>query len=305
MAIIISNTNFETVINSTINIKYSYLFPALIFYMSSFFVRALRWQFILFPIKAVSYSISYRIIIIGWMTNNILPARIGEIVRAYLIGKKEKISKTSSLATIVLERVFDGITLLIILLIFSISLPLPNLIKDIVIFSSCLFFIALSALLSLRFFGSRMARFLHVIPERFQKKILIHFDNFNSGLRVLSLNGIAFLKLVVYSIVIWLLEGSMYYFVLESFGLNLDFYVAFFLLAVVNLGILVPAAPGYIGTFQFFSIMALSIFGIDKNTGFSVSIVLHALQYFPITFLGLYYLGKEGIKLSNIARVKQ
>ena len=303
LAVIIYKINFQELVAAFYQASYPYLLPALILYMGSFFIRALRWKFILQPLKTISLGSSFSIIMIAWMANNVLPARMGEFVRAYVIGKKEHISVSASLATIVIERVFDGLTLVGFLVILLCFYPFPDWVKRIGYLSALLFIFALICLIALKNWHDFIAnniikKFTTYLPDKINKIIIGFAGRFVDGLQCLS-SGRRLIVVIIYSLLVWVLEGLMYYYVIRSFNLNLLTYASFFLLTVTNLGLIVPSAPGYVGTFQFFSILSLKVFGIDKNVALSFSIALHALQYLPVTLLGLIYLNKEGLKLTE------
>ena len=125
LVIFFRKIDLVTIWNSFLSVEYLYVIPLVVFNIFSFWVRAKRWQYLLAPIKKIKISPLFHATAIGFLANNILPARIGELVRAYVLGSKEKISKTSSFATIVVERLFDGFTILLLFLVVILFLPFP------------------------------------------------------------------------------------------------------------------------------------------------------------------------------------
>ena len=104
--------------------NYLFIVPGLGLYLISVLFRTLRWQYLLAPMKALAVKRLYPVVVVGYMANNILPVRLGEVVRAYYVGEREKVSKVAALATIAVERVFDGLTLLFFAAVVSLFLPL-------------------------------------------------------------------------------------------------------------------------------------------------------------------------------------
>ena len=104
----------------------------------------------------------------------------------------------------------------------------------------------------------------------------------------------------VFSILSWIAEGGTYYVIGLAFDLNLPVYVAVVTLAIVNFGILIPAGPGYVGTFEFFCVSALSLVSVDKSVALSYALVLHAVLFLPITVIGMMYFVKDQVSLAEI-----
>jgi uncharacterized protein (TIRG00374 family) len=285
--------------------NYWFIIPNVILGIFTMWMRAVRWKYMVNPIKKVGLGRLFSSVMIGFMANNVLPARLGEFIRAYSLGTKEKISKSASFATIVVERVFDGFSILFILWATLLLFPFPDWVKrgsnlflamnlGILAF---LIFLEIKTDSTFRFFQS-IFKFL---PHKLRTKAEEVFLKFISGLKVFR-DVSSLVWILTWSVLIWIVTGISNYFVFLAFGLNPPIEVSFILLVVVCLGVMLPAAPGFVGTFQFFSIVALARFGYDKNIALPFSIVLHACQYFPITLLGLYYLKKEHLSLKTLEK---
>jgi uncharacterized protein (TIRG00374 family) len=244
-------------------------------------------------------------VMIGFMANNVLPARLGEFVRAYSLGTKECISKSASFATIVVERLFDGISILFILWITLLLFPFPDWVKK----GSNLFLILNSALFFLLVFlevkTDATLKFLQSIfkflPHRLSTKAQEILLKFVSGLKVFR-DVPSLIWILAWSILIWLVVGISNYFIFLVFDLHPPIQASFILLVIVSLGVMLPASPGFVGTFQFFCIVSLATFGYDKNVALPFSLVLHASSYFPVTLLGLYYLRREHLSLKTLEK---
>jgi hypothetical protein len=285
--------------------NYWFIIPNVILVLFSMWMRALRWKYMVNPIKKVGLGRLFSSVMIGFMANNVLPARLGEIIRAYSLGSKEKISKSASFATIVVERLFDGISILFILWVTLLLFPFPGWVKK----ASNVFLAINVGLFCLLFFleikTDSTLKFLKYLFKFLPRKLGIKAEEillkFISGLKVFR-DVPSLIWILTWSILIWIVAGISNYFVFLAFGLHPPIQASFILLVIVCLGVMLPAAPGFVGTFQFFCILALAPFGYDKNVALPFSIVLHACQYFPVTLLGLYYLKREHLSLKTLEK---
>lgn len=304
VVLIIYKVDFNKTKEALETANYTYLLLGIALSLMTNIFRSYRWKFVLDPIQKIGIPSLFSGVAIGYMANNLLPARLGEFVRAYIIGKKEGISKTSTLATIVVERIFDGLTLLFFLVLISLFFSMPVWVKR-VGFIAAVFFLSLSAFLIILMFnkdiGVRLVeRGLGFFSSRMGKRASRLSDYFLSGLAIVNhKKDIAIVFL--FSVIVWLVEGTTYYVVSLSFDINLPLYVPILTVVIVNLGIMIPSAPGYIGTFEFFCISALALFFVEESTALSFAIVLHAVLFVPITVIGLIYFWKENLRFSEIA----
>ncbi len=291
--------------------NYWYLFPNLVLTFLGMWLRAVRWKVMLDPVGKVPLSKVYASTMIGFMANNVLPFRLGEFVRPYSIGTTGGVSRSAAMATIALERVFDMFALLIFLVWVLVSLPalaqvewLDN-VGYLALGISLLLLLFLAALKRWPAASQKAAaKILAFFPKKMSGLGAEVFSKFVTGLSVMgSAAGVAYLS--VLSLFVWALAAFNSYFMLLAFGLHLAPLAWFTWLVVVSLGIMLPAAPGFIGTFQAFTVLSLSLFQVSKETALAVSIVTHALQYFPITLAGLYHLKKEHLSLKAASEAGQ
>jgi hypothetical protein len=286
---------------------YIFVVPAALCTLASYALRTARWQRILRPTKAVSLPRLFPVLMIGFMANNLLPARIGEFVRAYALGQKEGVSKSLGVATIFLERLLDGVTLVFILAVVSLLIPLPEWGADLAYVASAAFAlagVAVVALLMKEELVSRLVVFVaRPLPARWTGRIAVWADYFVQGLHAFRRKRIVLL-LLGYSGVIWTVEAASYLLVLRAFNVKSHdaplVLVAFLTLVVVNLGILIPSAPGYVGTFQFFTMLALGVVGVQRELALSVSVVSHGSQYLLVTGIGLLCLWRENLSFRRL-----
>ena len=275
---------------------YIYLFPIFFIIVISYWLRAFRWKLLLIPIKETKIENLFSITMIGFMMNNIFPLRMGEFYRAYALGKEEKLSNSTSFATIILERIFDIFTLLLFLFFVSKSFDLPGWINNstnlIFLLSFTLFILLVVITIFPQGSINILEHFLSFLSTKYAYKMKSIFTSFIDGLKILRYRGHLFI-IIILSILIWLLMAFINQLVFYSFSTELPYIASFTLLVVTGIGVMIPSAPGYIGTFQLFSVLALGLFSISKVEALSMSIFLHFSEYLIVTTLGLIYLGKK------------
>jgi len=282
--------------------NYWWIIPGVIVYFGAVWARTWRWHYLLRPLKAVPLPRLFPVVCIGYFGNNVYPARAGEVIRAFVLRRNEAISVSASLATTIIERVFDG---LVMLLFVFFALPfvgaehIPPIYRVTVIIASVGFLAALVIFLWMAFDQRRVNRIYdfvadHVVPARFRSPLDGFFERFMAGLYSLR-NGRDVLMVFVTSVVIWLLETVKYWLVMHAFRFVVSFIGLMLMNGVVNLTTTLPSAPGYIGTFEI-GAKVLAALGVDPQLALGYTIVLHAALWFPITVLGAFYMWREGVK---------
>jgi hypothetical protein len=286
-----------------------WLIPAVAVYFMAVGLRTYRWHFLLRPIKAISLRDLFPVVVIGYMGNNVFPLRAGELIRAYVLKRKETVSATASLATIIVERIFDGITMLIFVFAILPLVPANETLRQIIPFASLLFFGALFVFLIMASSPKRFKRtcewfISHLIPHRFQEPVGALLDRFIEGLEVLR-RGQEILLVLVISVLLWLVESAKYWFVMQGFPFQVPFYVLVFTTAIVNLATSIPSSPGYLGTFELTGIWSLRLFGVAQKVATSFILVLHAALWFPVTALGFFFMWRESLTWREIETLRQ
>jgi uncharacterized protein (TIRG00374 family) len=279
--------------------SYWWIIPGVAVYFFGVWARTWRWHYMLRPIKAVSLVRLFPVVVIGYMGNNVYPARAGELIRAYVLRKKEAVSVSASLATIIVERIFDGVIMLLFVFVSLPLTPMPEELRRVVVLFSLLFFGALAVFFVIAASPTRSQAVYNwfiarLVPPRFQDLARGLLDRFMDGLHCLR-SGRDVLMIFVTSLVIWLAETVKYWFVMHSFDFSVPFYVLMLMNGVVNLATTIPSAPGYVGTFDAPGIEVLEQFGVARAVATSYTLVLHAALWLPITLLGFYYMGRESI----------
>ena len=307
--IVARNVNGSELIAAFLGADYRLVVPAALATLTGYLLRTFRWQRIIRPVAPIPFGGAFAVLMMGFTANNLLPARLGEVVRAYLLRRKTGARKTYGVATIILERICDGLTLILFLAFVSLLIRLPEWGLEVQTFSSALFLAAAVAIAVVLIKESLVARVVDLaigrLPARIAGPILRAVDVFISGLHALKSRRTLVL-VVALSVAVWLLEATSYLLMVSAFNISMPpvqlVLAAVFLLVVVNLGIMLPSAPGYVGTFQFFAVMALGAFGVPKETALAVAISSHLMQYLMVTAIGVVFFLRENVGLWSVER---
>ncbi len=302
---------------------YRWLGLALPLYLVGYYSRCERVSQLLQPIKPVPAKRVMPPLVIGFLFNNVLPARLGEFVFAYLLGKREGTSSTATFAVIVLSRILDGITILAFFLfgLFAFipfgsplgAQPLPH--QDLLgkiylagILGAILFGLVSAAcfvLIAWRDLAMRLVdKMLGVFPLHFSRAGKNALEKFIAGLSILKDPGRLF-SVFLFNFVPWGLELGTYYFVGTAFGLDLTIRQSALIMGMTNLAMIVPGGPGGIGLFEKGGMVVMGLLGIEKGLGFAYIVVVHALVILPINVWGAYFLWHEGISWQDALKGSQ
>lgn len=305
--------------------NYFWVAPAVALYFLSFYFRALRWRFLLRPFASVSAGRLYPVVLVGYAVNNILPFRAGELVRSYYLSAREPVRSATAFATIVAERVADGLSMLFFILLGALFVPLSGLSDRVseaapawlpawaVVPIVLIPFAAASALIMTAALRPRpflrlsafAARPLPRRPQAFVRAFAARFIRGFEGLhRPGRLAGIFALTFPI-----WIIEAIMYFLVAIAFDLQAQVgglwpLAGAIILAVAlsNLGTAIPASQGGVGPFEFFTALTLVLVGVDGGSASAYAVVLHAVQIVPVIAAGLAHLAFQGVSFGELIR---
>lgn len=278
---------------------YIWLLPALAAYFAGVGVRAIRWDYLLRAVVRVSPGQLFPIVVIGYMANNVLPLRAGELVRSYALASRYKVRKTASLATIAIERLFDGLTMLLFILVASVSVAMTRDLRNVVYLAVALFVVLTVGLVVLVFapaFRDRVLfQLVNRLPHNLGARVQRMAGSFVEGLGILRRKG-ELVSVLLTSVLAWLCEASMYLLIAQAFDLHLSLPEVLMVTAVANLATIIPSSPGYIGPFEAGVVLVLSgALGYPREVALSYAIVVHAALYFPVTALGFVFWWRESL----------
>lgn len=319
--LVFRNVDLKKLAGAFSQAHYLWTIPTILLSFLSYFLRAWRWQFFFPGGERPPYRRTLSATMIGFMANNLLPARIGEIVRAYVLGKKCSIPVTYTFATIVIERIFDTLTMLIVfgfVLVYdnyqplASRLPMPNQVTSFAWLALAICILAIIVLVLLYY---RKLLVLGIIdwiirplPEKLRIRIRNSFDTFSAGLNVLA-SGKSILIITILSFTIWLVLVGSVYSIFIAFDFNqapfeLNPLIAVFLLVLFAGGVAIPSGPAFVGTFHGVAVFGLGIFNIPKQSALAFAIVMHGISFIPVTLIGLLFLMAEGMSFSEISAAK-
>ena len=302
--------DFDKMAAAFAGMDYLYLLPALALTFASYYLRAVRWKFLLSPIKTTRLSNLFPSTLIGYMANNLLPARLGELVRAYSLGRKESIDTGAVFASLVVDRLCDGFTVLLVLLITFFTIELPAGMEELqgglvtggyVTFALYLGVLAFLALLRRRteWTLSLVARMLAPVSAKAAERSASLLNSFISGIRFPSgcagIAGTVISSLLVWATAIWPVD-----LLLRSFGVSLPATASMFIMVFLVFAVMVPASPGFVGTHHIACVTALSAFGIVGEQALGIAIVIHAMGFFPVTVAGLFCVWRDKLSLKKV-----
>lgn len=286
--------------------NYWWVIPGVAIYGIAVLIRTWRWHYLLRHIKPIPPMRLFPIVVIGYMGNNVYPLRAGEVLRSYVLKRKEQVSMSASLTTAILERLFDGLVMLLFVFMTLPFAPIPPAYQAMVVGFSALFGVMLLIFFLLAAHPERLRRYYRrivdwIIPTILRPYVHSLFDHIIEGLQSLrSPRDMVYIFLS--STLIWLTETTKYWFVMHAFPMDVSFWVLMLMTAVVNLFTTIPSAPGYVGTFDAPGIAVLKQFGVSHAVATSYTLVLHVALWLPVTLLGAYYMIRESIGWQDIER---
>jgi len=304
MYLSVKGLDFSEIKTSLQSVNYIYLFPALILVILLLLLRSYRWGVILSPLIKYDQKTLFVITAIGFMVVSIIPARIGELARPYLVKQKNSIKISSTIATVVVERIFDLLAMMFILFVVILVIPLPAtlfnsgvtlLVVSITAFM-CLIFLAVKKEFSL----NKADIIFEKLPDKpaaFLKRLL---HSFVEGLQILP-DIKKTLYLFFLSVLVWVANSVTFYVMFYAFGFELSFINACALMVVAAISVILPA-PGFVGTFHYACILGLSYFGIAKAEAASYAVLTHVMQIVPIIVLGFIFLPFQKLSLPGFLK---
>lgn len=289
--------------------NYWWIVPGVAVYMVGLWARTWRWHYMLRHLKRVDLVRLFPVVCIGFFGNNIYPFRAGEVIRAYVLWQREEISISSSLATVVVERIFDGLVLLLFVSLALPFAPIPPAFRQFVVFAAILLLVMTAAFIWITVSPRRFATLYgwlagHLLPPRIRARTDELLGRFMEGLGSLR-SGRDLLMIFATSIVVWLLETVKFWFVMQAFSFSVRFLALMLTNGIVNLVTMLPSAPGYIGTFDAPAIETLVSFGVDAQLAASYTVTLHAALWAPVTLLGGYYFWREQLRWNDFTKARE
>jgi uncharacterized protein (TIRG00374 family) len=284
---------------------YAWFAPAIVLYLVSVWVRSVRYRFLVKDLADLSSWKLFPVLCIAFMANNLLPARAGELVRAYVMGEKYHVSKVSALGTVVVERLCDGLTLLLMLVGTVLVLGANATLRGLAALSFVIFVAALGvfAAIIVRPAQSRrlLYRLLHLLPDRFAALGRQLVDSLFDGMMALR-HPETLAAVLICSPLAWGMEAVVFQMIGRAFGIQLNLGWFMMALAAGNLALTAPSSQGGIGPFEFFAKQVLVFAGVTDSVAAAYTLAVHAVIIVPITLLGLVFLTTIHISLGTAVK---
>ncbi|HEY3133686.1 MAG TPA: lysylphosphatidylglycerol synthase transmembrane domain-containing protein [Gemmatimonadaceae bacterium] len=276
-----------------------------------FALRARRWQTILEPVAGkLPFGPLWRATAIGMMVNNVVPARAGEIARAYALTRESPVAFATSLASLAVDRLFDA---LVLLLLAATALLDPALssadilagrpLSSFATGAGALVVVLLAGLYSLVFFPTQLLGLFELFARRVSPSVEERgrrvLQTFMQGLSVLREPG-RFAAVFGWTLLHWLVNALGFWLSFRAVGITAPFSSALFLQAFIALGTAVPALPGFFGVFEYMSVQGLAVYGVSQQNAATWAIGYHLFSFIPITLIGAYYFTRLGVRLRDL-----
>jgi uncharacterized protein (TIRG00374 family) len=280
--------------------------------MATYALRAFRWQYLLAPIGPTRFATAFQTTVIGFMASFLLPARPGEVLRPYLLARREHLPPTACFATVILERLLDLVTVLLLFGVFVLLVDPRTLSGDPALYAKVkmggLFSAGASLAGFLAFFflaghpeqlGAWARRIERVLPERLAHAVASIVESFAQGLAVMR-RPAHLLGSLALSFPLWLSIALGIFVTSRAFHMTFGYLGSFLVMTLLVVGVAVPT-PGQVGGFHTaYKIAVMTFFGASEPTAVGAAIVLWAVSFVPVTLLGLVFMMREGLSLGRM-----
>lgn len=270
-------------------------------------LRAVRWSVVLRPVKRVGPRALFPKILIGYFSNYVLPSQSGELVRAYVLGQREGVSKSSTMATILVEKILDWLTLLLLLSLILLLFPTAGWIRQFGVVAGAIFVGGLLTLAAMLRYQDETAQLVTRLAKRLSGGLALRTErivrSFFAGLSVLRRGSHVGLAGFI-SVLIWSGQAALFVSIGRALGLTAPLYAYVLLMALFNLSVFVPTMPGKLGTLEFIFAAVLGTFSTDQSTALTFALLFRATHIAPL-LLGYGSLWQEGVRLGEVRELRR
>jgi hypothetical protein len=275
-------------------------------------IRSFRWQYLLAPIGPTHFWNAFQTTVIGFAASFLLPARPGEVLRPYLLAKREGLPPTSAFATIILERLLDLVTVLLLFGVFVLAVDPGTLTVDPAsyarvkmggLLAAAASIVGLAVLFVLAGHPERLGawalRIERILPARLARVVAHFVEGFAQGLKVMRQPGRLLVSLAL-SIPLWLSIALGIWVTSRAFHMTFGYLGSFLVMTFLVVGVAMPT-PGQVGGFhEMYKLAVTMCFGVAPETAIAAAIVLHAISFVPVTLLGLIFMAREGLSFGRV-----
>ena len=294
---LVQTYDFKEMLPHLESARYIYFVPVPLLLTVNFILRAARWRLLYASGHPATLANFFYAMMIGNLFNNALPARSGEFIKIYLLGKTAGLSKSRILATVVVQKAADLLIAIGLLAVLLAVYPVPEWARKAGLVVAVIAFAAICFIIILGFSGNKLTtvllRGLDFLPFHIKTRIEAAMQQFTIGLSgLISARRASYF--MCFSTIIWALELVVMYAVARAFSIEVSLVDLLFIMLMILFGTMVPSSPGYIGTFEFFGLNALAVLGITGGGALGFVVVLHATLLLGSSLLGIGCLAKQG-----------
>jgi hypothetical protein len=278
----------------------------------AYLVRAERWQYLLGPIGRTRFWVAFRTTVIGFAVSFVVPARAGELVRPYLLARRERLPATAAFATIIVERLLDLAAVLVLLGLFFLvfagdtAAVAPRLYRAVALGGLVMAPVGTGALIAMFLMAGHPER-LHalvlsverVLPRRLAHAVAGFARSFAEGLAVVR-RPPRLVWAMVWSLVLWLAIAAQVWVVAKAFSIAVPVGGSLLVTAMLVVGVSIPTPGGVGGTHEAFRLGVTAFYGADNNAAVGAAILHHAVNFAPVTIAGLWFLGRDGLSIFRL-----
>lgn len=312
LAFFLRNADMGAVWSETRRARPMLLAGALLATLSTYVVRAFRWQYLLAPLGTVHFSTAFRTTVIGFAATFLLPARAGEVIRPYLLARREGLPATAAFATVILERLLDLVIVLALFAVFVLTLDPATLSSadpthlGRVKFGGMVGAAVAAGALAIAFVAAghpeRLGRWAlrveRVLPEKLARAVARFVESFTQGLAVMRQPRRLLVSLAL-SIPLWISIAAGIWLTSLAFHITFPFVGSFLVMIILVVGVAMPT-PGAVGGFHAAYQIAVQVFfGAPDDRAVGAAIVLHAISFIPVTLMGLAFMAREGLTFAG------
>ena len=315
LALFLRNADLSSVLAEMRAAQPSLLILASILTSVMYLVRAERWQYLLEPLGHTRFWVAFKTTVIGFAASFILPARAGEVLRPYLLAREEQLPATAVFATVIVERMLDLVSVLILLGIFFVffstgpAAAAPGLYRAVLIGGLAIAPVGAGLLIAMFLMAGHPER-LHrvvlkmerVLPTRLAHAVAGFARTFAEGLAVVRRPSRLVFALG-WSLVLWLAIAAQIWMLARAFGIPLPFGGSFIVTAMLVVGVAIPTPGGVGGTHEAFRLGVTAFYGADNDAAVGAAILQHAVNFVPIILLGLWFIARDGMNLGRLRAV--
>jgi uncharacterized protein (TIRG00374 family) len=315
LAYFLRGVDLQGVWSETRHARPGLLVAAVVVTMFTYAFRSFRWQYLLAPIGPTHFWAAFEATVIGFATSFLLPARPGEVLRPYLLARRENLSATAAFATVILERLLDLVTVLLLFGVFVVSVNPASIAGDPALYARVKaggLAAAAAAIVGLAVFfalaghperlGRAALRVEAMLPRRLAHAVARFVETFAQGLAVMRQPRRLFVSLVL-SFPLWLSIAAGIWITSHAFHMTFGYVASFLVMTLLVVGVAVPT-PGAVGGFHtLYKFTVTTFFGVAGDRAAGAAIVLHAISFVPVTLLGLAFMAREGLSLARLGQM--